>query len=46
MVNSHQYKCAHDKVYGKIPDYEKYYRTFVKMGVVLSITTVKAKVED
>ena len=28
MVNPHKEKCAHEKFYGKIPDYAKYLRTF------------------
>ena len=28
MVNPHEEKCAHERFYGKIPDYAKYLRTF------------------
>ena len=46
MVNPHEEKSAHEKFYGKIPDYTKYLRTFGEMGVVRSIATVKVKLED
>ena len=46
MVNPHREKCAHDKLYRKIPDYTKYLRTFGEMIVVRSIATVKVKLED
>ena len=45
MVNLNEDKCAHGKFYGNMPDYAKHLRTFVEMGVVHSITTVKAKLE-
>ena len=41
MVNPHEEKCAHEKFYGKIPDYKKYLRTLEEMGVVRSIHTAK-----
>ena len=28
MVNPQEEKCAHEKIYRKLPDYEKYLRTF------------------
>ena len=28
MINSHEEKCAHEKLYVKIPVYAKYLRTF------------------
>ena len=43
MGNPHKEKCAHEKSYGKIPDYEQYISTFEEMVFVRSITTVKAK---
>ena len=30
MVDPHEEKYAHEKFYGKIPDYSKYLRTFEK----------------
>ena len=41
MVNLHEEKRAHEKLYGKMPDYGKYLRTFGEMGVLRSITTIK-----
>ena len=41
LVKSHQEKCAHDKFYGKIPNYAKYLRTFGEMGFLIIISTVK-----
>ena len=46
MVKPHKEKCAHEKFYGKIPDYAKYLRNFIKTGVVCSIATVREKLED
>ena len=41
MVNPHEEKFAHEKFYGKNPDYAKYLRNFGEMGVVRSIATLK-----
>ena len=46
MVNPHEEKCAHEKFYGKIPEYTKYLRTFGEIVVVHSIATVKEKLEN
>ena len=46
MVNPHDKKCAHVKFYENFSYYAKQLRTFVEMGVVRSITTVKSKLED
>ena len=43
MLNPHEEKCAHDKFYGRIPDYAKYLKALGEMGVVRSISAVKAK---
>ena len=46
MVKQYKDKLSHEKFYGKMPDYAKYLRNFGEMGVVHSIATVKAKLED
>ena len=46
MVNPQKEKCAHKNLYRKMLDYKKYSQNFGEMGVVHSIATVKAKLED
>ena len=45
MVNPNKEKFTYDKLYGKIPDYAKYLKTFVEMGYVHSIVNIKYKLE-
>ena len=41
LVNPNKEKCAHEKLYGKIPYYAKYLSTFGEMVVVQSIATME-----
>ena len=39
-------KCAFEKFYGKIPNYEKYLKNLGEMGVVCNIVKVKDNLKD
>ena len=41
MINPHKERFTHEKFYVKTSDYAKYLSTFVEMGVIHSIATVK-----
>ena len=38
-------KCAHEKFYGKIPDYAKYLSSLGEIGSVCSVDTIKEKLQ-
>ena len=40
LVKLHKEKCAYKKLYGKMPDNEKYLRDFKEMGVVRNTNMV------
>ena len=47
LVNDRKDKCAHEKVYGEMPKYSKYLRTFGEYGVMAKAPgKIKNKLED
>ena len=46
MVNPQKETFAYEKFYGKMPDYNKYLKTFGEVVVVCSFLRIKFKLKD